>query len=344
MLSRPPRDRAHPRACGENDFYLMPGHCGPGSSPRMRGKPGRNRWRRSRHGLIPAHAGKTAGVLTRSASERAHPRACGENRANDGGAAFRAGSSPRMRGKRRRPALPVTSERLIPAHAGKTLSQGFCLARMPAHPRACGENSIPIECRFTVQGSSPRMRGKLMGRHCQLPRPRLIPAHAGKTNDVIKLFIILEAHPRACGENLKAVPALWGCMGSSPRMRGKRLFQVAGHLDGRLIPAHAGKTDQSPVNRPARTAHPRACGENAEGNLALAQKEGSSPRMRGKPRRPAGRRRPRGLIPAHAGKTCSTAWPCRRPWAHPRACGENRTAWPRTVRSLGSSPRMRGKL
>ena len=50
-----------------------------------------------------------------------------------------------------------------------------------------------------------------------------------------------------------------------------------------------------------------------------------------------------GLIPACAGKTYSLVvmmWTSR---AHPRVCGENRTATPRASKADGSSPRVRGK-
>ena len=51
-----------------------------------------------------------------------------------------------------------------------------------------------------------------------------------------------------------------------------------------------------------------------------------------------------GLIPAHAGKTCSSNERSIRFRAHPRACGEN-DAMMITIRPpAGSSPRMRGKL
>ena len=51
-----------------------------------------------------------------------------------------------------------------------------------------------------------------------------------------------------------------------------------------------------------------------------------------------------GLIPAHAGKTTPYFSIGSRSPAHPRACGENSSSVFATVPSVGSSPRMRGKL
>ena len=71
-------------------------------------------------GLIPAHAGKTAPRKALVISEKAHPRACGENV----DLVFRDhgldGSSPRMRGKPVKDFTVAAPVGLIPAHAGKT--------------------------------------------------------------------------------------------------------------------------------------------------------------------------------------------------------------------------------
>ena len=51
-------------------------------------------------------------------------------------------------------------------------------------------------------------------------------------------------------------------LGSSPRMRGKRLAVPYDTPTQRLIPAHAGKTGKQLAADFATQAHPRACGEN----------------------------------------------------------------------------------
>ena len=53
------RERAHPRACGENDGDSVCLQFGVGSSPRMRGKHSDQVAGQAGGGLIPAHAGKT---------------------------------------------------------------------------------------------------------------------------------------------------------------------------------------------------------------------------------------------------------------------------------------------
>ena len=90
----------HPRACGENVTRIMCSLPLLGSPPRMRGK--LVQWPDDIRdaGITPAHAGKTetgGAVCMRS---RDHPRACGENRPQRAQLHARAGSPPRMRGKR----------------------------------------------------------------------------------------------------------------------------------------------------------------------------------------------------------------------------------------------------
>ena len=111
---------AHPRACGENWTRASIIHPPKGSSPRVRGKPGRACPPGEGPGLIPACAGKTCQVSTRRRTGRAHPRVCGENLVLRVHAAPGRGSSPRVRGKRPRVLRGSHTLRLIPARAGKT--------------------------------------------------------------------------------------------------------------------------------------------------------------------------------------------------------------------------------
>ena len=113
--------------------------------------------------------------------------------------------------------------------------------------------------------------------------------------------------------------------------------------NGRLIPAHAGKTSDRAVRALGVAAHPRSRGENAVGYVVKSYADGSSPLTRGKRRRGCPGHRDRRLIPAHAGKTVADRGPARRGQAHPRSRGENsHTCW--QARPInGSSPLTRGK-
>ena len=248
-----------------------------------------------------------------------------------------------MRGKhghRRRCRIP---RRLIPAHAGKTARAMCGHATCAAHPRACGENGNPVKQRYFARGSSPRMRGKRFHRLGRGLGRRLIPAHAGKTQFFALAMKVKQAHPRACGENCVNSGAPKQRSGSSPRMRGKPRRSLRIDVSTGLIPAHAGKTQQALLLPRLPRAHPRACGENAASAAREKEEKGSSPRMRGKPKQSCFIFSCEGLIPAHAGKTSIEGTTLTTGRAHPRACGENFTSLKTLPRSLGSSPRMRGK-
>ena len=175
------------------------------------------------------------------------------------------------------------------------------------------------------------------------PRAGLIPARAGKTPHAERGQDTVPAHPRACGENIVCTLGYAVDLGSSPRVRGKLTPNSLGSFHTGLIPARAGKTGESLISMIFSTAHPRACGENVDLFCCAVESTGSSPRVRGKRTRSRMVTLSRRLIPARAGKTGNGRWSAPMIWAHPRACGENRSRGGRGRRGRGSSPRVRGK-
>ena len=174
-------------------------------------------------------------------------------------------------------------------------------------------------------------------------RPRLIPAHAGKTVASATSGAGLPAHPRSHGENVTVLPQQSAQPGSSPLMRGKPRHQRVRRAGAGLTPAHAGKTRRCCRACSGRWAHPRSRGENAALVTGTILPSGSSPLMRGKHHGRHGRYLRRGLIPAHAGKTepgCSRTSPST---AHPHSCGENVVCFCAPSAVQGSSPLTRGK-
>ena len=300
---------AHPRAGGENsgDWWTIP--IGRVSSPRGRGKraPTKPPPRPTR--LIPARAGKTLRCISPPRTSAAHPRAGGENIIRQSRAGTLYGSSPRGRGK---PPLPAPSHPicgLIPARAGKTPAPRRWVRADPAHPRAGGENPIFEATVSTIDGSSPRGRGK----HCEPVEcsviAGLIPARAGKTASMPLDSTVIGAHPRAGGENSRSSRTFVSWLGSSPRGRGKHQVWRCYEEHSRLIPARAGKTSLHDTSCAMYRAHPRAGGENLSARKCCSSAVGSSPRGRGKQGLHGGEHRGARLIPARAGKTGSREKP-----------------------------------
>ena len=207
----------------------------------------------------------------------------------------------------------------------------------------CGENTVSPLNISALAGSSPRVRGKLRGYAPRGRRKGLIPACAGKTARNVIDEMKRGAHPRVCGENKRPRRYEREPVGSSPRVRGKRRQVFESTRRRGLIPACAGKTPSQRQPPSKAWAHPRVCGENAGLSDVRLTVNGSSPRVRGKPR--TSRRRPRGmgLIPACAGKTGSEGEDDDAAKAHPRVCGESSLGFFYVKVLAGSSPRVRGK-
>ena len=193
------------------------------------------------------------------------------------------------------------------------------------------------------RGSSPLTRGKLETRPQRGLQARLIPAHAGKTTASPGANAARPAHPRSRGENAHFVRSVVRACGSSPLTRGKLHALLRSVVGGGLIPAHAGKTPPYGPSRRPYGAHPRSRGENSSSPSWSVDFRGSSPLTRGKPQIIDPSPLPVGLIPAHAGKTVSTARAMSYTRAHPRSRGENRLREAAHPARVGSSPLTRGK-
>ena len=175
------------------------------------------------------------------------------------------------------------------------------------------------------------------------PSGGLIPAHAGKTDELHQRDDQARAHPRSRGENTASANGRSRPPGSSPLTRGKHGGDRRRRARSRLIPAHAGKTPPSLRGPRQRPAHPRSRGENQGPASTGYAPRGSSPLTRGKHRQSPGHSGPDRLIPAHAGKTGSRSLTNSPTEAHPRSRGENMRLRSSDPDGRGSSPLTRGK-
>ena len=213
--------RDHPRACGEKPRVSSPIGRQMGSPPRMRGKGEVEAGKESVDRITPAYAGKR-GRCPRPAGRRwDHPRVCGEKIRARLHPRFLVGSPPRMRGKETDSRRQCCSAGITPAYAGKRTL--FCLAgrRNRDHPRVCGEKCSDHIDKGMIEGSPPRMRGKVL---CICPLFCVLgitPAYAGKRAEQAHSMSCSEDHPRVCGEKSGSCFFLSIVLGSPPRMRGK---------------------------------------------------------------------------------------------------------------------------
>ena len=193
-------------------------------------------------GPIPTHAGKTHSHSLPPITTLAHPRSRGENSRATTARCWSCGSSPLTRGKLLQAEGHALVAGLIPAHAGKTRPDPAPRRLSAAHPRSRGENFNRVQGRRSCRGSSPLTRGKLPTLSNSSRQRRLIPAHAGKTVELVPVVPGRTAHPRSRGENRTLSLMICISVGSSPLTRGKPASDRGHGTAVGLIPAHAGKT------------------------------------------------------------------------------------------------------
>ena len=130
----------HPRAGGEHDQVFRWPKSRSGSSPRGRGTPAIDVFRRGEGRFIPARARNTAKPARSSGAATVHPRAGGEHAIGALRGEHRGGSSPRGRGTRPSTSGRAGCSRFIPARAGNTVASASRSRSLKVHPRAGGEH------------------------------------------------------------------------------------------------------------------------------------------------------------------------------------------------------------
>ena len=236
------RRRDHPRSRGEHTCSPGRRSLARGSSPLTRGAPDAGATVVVVVGIIPAHAGSTAGQKPGSVGALDHPRSRGEHGLMTALGGPWGGSSPLTRGAPDGVLASAGGAGIIPAHAGSTTPTTGTRSGRRDHPRSRGEHTGFTQDELDAMGSSPLTRGALAGAPAEPPLTGIIPAHAGSTRTRREVSPRYRDHPRSRGEHGGVLSGTVAGGGSSPLTRGalpRRL--LADRLRG-IIPAHAGST------------------------------------------------------------------------------------------------------
>ncbi len=191
----------HPRGYGEHHALEYHPQGGTGSSPRVRGAQCRCELRWTGRGIIPAGTGSTMYSVGTFEMLWDHPRGYGEHLSGVHGERVVRGSSPRVRGARGRWPVRPTVNGIIPAGTGSTLATSMLPGFHRDHPRGYGEHRARARNLAPRQGSSPRVRGALIGVSHMTINRGIIPAGTGSTIFSASPLSSNWDHPRGYGEH-----------------------------------------------------------------------------------------------------------------------------------------------
>ena len=147
---------------------------------------------------------------------------CGEHPLGECIAYAPQGSSPHVRGARRKSPCRCPCTGIIPACAGSTFVVSRKILSARDHPRMCGEHVMPTA-----------MAGHRIG---------IIPACAGSTHSKPTTRWSTRDHPRMCGEHRQLPQVPPQRAGSSPHVRGAQQPTLPRIEMHGIIPACAGST------------------------------------------------------------------------------------------------------
>ena len=238
------------------------GFSAAGLSPRGRGKPNACLDSHSARRSIPAWAGETAYQWPLPPPSAVYPRVGGGNKAAVSGNNFKAGLSPRGRGKRVvRPSVRAITGS-IPAWAGETVGDAARTRFPPVYPRVGGGNPVFRDHELGLPGLSPRGRGKLplsgLAHAPSMVYPRVGGGNPGRPAPGQQQRGL---SPRGRGKPPGGTTDVENS-GLSPRGRGKPRDLLAADADQGSIPAWAGETHGKWPDAMPLAVYPRVGGGN----------------------------------------------------------------------------------
>ncbi len=281
-VSVPPGHTVYPRGCGGTSFSPPLRRPGGGLSPRVRGNQVLEEVGSGVEGSIPAGAGEPRSGRGLRRCWKVYPRGCGGTVRGSTPSLGRHGLSPRVRGNRVGPPLPLRRGGSIPAGAGEPMRPRRRNWLTTVYPRGCGGTQKRPGAKALLEGLSPRVRGNRPRVHAVTWPPRSIPAGAGEPRRPAVAPPTGWVYPRGCGGTDAPTPAELVDYGLSPRVRGNLRMYSCGCAPWRV--------------------YPRGCGGTASSAAVAVGCAGLSPRVRGNLGGGLGHSIRPGSIPAGAGE------------------------------------------
>ena len=106
----------------------------------------------------------------------------------------------------------------------------------------CREKAPAEEQLYTLKGSPLRVQGKVLFGVGRSVEPRITPACAGKSCEVVSINEVAQDHPCVCREKPASTVIVRSGSGSPLRVQGKVQLEQFLHEICRITPACAGKS------------------------------------------------------------------------------------------------------
>ena len=135
------------------------------------------------------------------------------------------------------------------------------------HPRSRGKDNFSNIPTSTALGSPPLTRERQIVSAEWQAVDRITPAHAGKTIALSISPFNQKDHPRSRGKDRFSTPDSPAVEGSPPLTRERRGVRRAILNNGRITPAHAGKTKKITGAHADEQDHPRSRGKDSKRSL-----------------------------------------------------------------------------
>ena len=148
-----------------------------------------------RHWIIPTRVGTSFCSARNNGRSEDHPHACGDKfefRLDD---RRTLGSSPRVWGQARRPALPRPQRGIIPTRVGTRSALRTRDRQVGDHPHACGDKTSRAAFPVGYSGSSPRVWGQAGITRTSLAPARIIPTRVGTRLKKSRKIAVLQNQP-----------------------------------------------------------------------------------------------------------------------------------------------------
>ncbi len=151
------------------------------------------------------------------------------------------GSSPWVRGTRLKKHISIMAVRFIPVGTGNTTMYAVEFFSVSVHPRGYGEHYPPVTGIPKSTGSSPWVRGTPIFSLSLPVVARFIPVGTGNTMAGTTLNIQKAVHPRGYGEHIICYCCVYWGDGSSPWVRGTRIWITSDKINVSVHPRGYGE-------------------------------------------------------------------------------------------------------